>query len=458
MSKARTTTRPRVLTGGARPQPVRFDFGRLDVPGQQLLEQFDREGRKYLLGVGGIRGGKTWYGARWAIRKAITRGGIGWILVPEYEVGSEIVRKVNEVLYQHWEVVSNHHLHPFPKWHLKAHGKFGPAEIEIHSAYDPDSVMAATLSWAWLDEIGKIPGLAFRNIEQRVLSTNGPILLTGKPPAGKNWIFHEVYTPFVNGDRMYGAAVLKTDQNPHLPAAEVKRLRERWGVTSAFARRELDGEFVDPEGVVYPKFDPDLHVVGRGVVPDTFRGVWGGLDWGFAPDPAAFLVVALDHTGTWWVLHEVYEHRLTVPELARRVDAAVRQFKVTSIYADPSRPDSILQLQEAGLPVVAARKIKESNVAIQKIARLIETDRFKVLHHCANTIREFGAYRYPDKGRRDKPLGVDDHTMDALRYCVWMREPEERLPSEVVTVEQALNWREPGEPPRQRDEWVQSGY
>lgn len=437
------------------PTPIKFDFGLLDVPGQKILEKFDAEGRKYLLGVGGVRGGKSWYGVRWVLKHAFARGGKIWIIIPEYGVGSELVRLMNQILYQHWEIVSNHHEHPFPKWDLKIQGTYGPVEIEIHSAYDPDSLIAATLSAAWIDEGARISPTAFRNIEERVLSTEGPILVT-TTPRGKNWVFEELSKPFSEGNTRYGAAVLKTADNPHLPQEEIRQLRERWGMDSAYARQELEAEFVTFEGLVYAGFDLDRHVAGK--APEKFRGVWAGLDWGFAPSPAAFVVLGEDFAGIWWALHEIYAYRMAMPELAKLIEAAVRQFTIQTIWADPSQLAAVQLMQQAGIPVVPARRLLEINVGVQKIARLLERDRFKILSHCKNTIKELGLYHYPDGGKRDKPVDRDNHALDAIRYCIWMREPEERMPDEQVTVEKVLAFRDPGEPKTGATDWKQSGY
>src|SRR3990167_710516 len=434
--------------GRQAPQPLKFDFGTLKCPGQQELEKYAAEGRARLLAVGGARGGKSWYGTRRVLKWVFSRGGLGWVVIPDYSYGSEIVRLTNEVLAQHWEVVEDFHEHPFPRWRFKTVGQCGPAQIEIRSAYDPEQIRASTLSWGWMDEGAMSSFQAYRNLEQRVLSTRGPILVT-TTPRGKNWVYEQLYVPFTKDNLRYGAASLRTVDNPTLPREEIEHLLEEHGKDSAWAKQELGGEFVTFEGLVYAVFDVDRHVVGQ--APEKFRGVWAGLDWWFAPDPAALVVLGEDTQGVWWVLHEIVVYRHSIPELSRLVDGAVRQFGIKTIWADPSRPDPIRQMQATGLPVAAARKLREVNVGVQKVARLLERDRLKVLSHCRHTIKEFGLYRYPEtkpEGKESRPpVDRDNHALDSIRYCIWMGEPDERLPEEeLVTVERLREWRDPGEP------------
>lgn len=405
-----------------RVQPVRFDYGALDVPGQKVLESFRSSGRKRLLGLGGVRGGKSWYGARAVLDWAIKKGGLGWILVPEYSYAAEIVRLFNDLLYQNWEVVADHREHPFPMWRLKV-GK--GAQVEIRSAYDPDTIRAATLSWGWMDEAARQSEYAYRNLEERVLSTRGPILLT-TTPKGKNWVYKQVYSQFTKGNPEFGAALLKTVENPHLPKEEIQKLRERWASDSQYAAQELDAEFVSFEGLCY-QFDEESDAIDRANVPSMTKmhPVILGMDWGSA-DPLAILVLGKCEQ-TWYVLDEFYSQRVSLDEMAQQVKSFHQTYRFRQGWMSFERPEIAQFLRDKGLPVQTTRKM-DVGEGVSLIDTLIRQDKLKVVKSCVNTINEFGMYQYRtsregEKRPGEKPLDKWNHAMDALRYAITAESP-----------------------------------
>lgn len=94
-------------------------------------------------------------------------------------------------------------------------------------------------------------------------------------------------------------------------------------------------------------------------------------------------------------------------------------------YADPSEPQFIIKLGQAGLNVTEADNKVLPGINTVYAALQIAGDgkpRLYVKDDCFHTIREFGAYRFKDAKegtpQQDNPLKVDDHAMDALRYAL----------------------------------------
>ena len=88
------------------------------------------------------------------------------------------------------------------------------------------------------------------------------------------------------------------------------------------------------------------------------------------------------------------------------------------VFVDPSAAGFIAQLREDGVPNV--RKADNSVLeGISLISSLVENDKFRVLRICAHTIEEILSYAWDTKAAtagEDRPIKLNDHCVDALRY------------------------------------------
>ena len=55
---------------------------------------------------------------------------------------------------------------------------------------------------------------------------------------------------------------------------------------------------------------------------------------------------------------------------------------------------------------------------IQHTAQCLADGKIKVNDCCTRTIQEFGVYAWEENSAEDKPMKVNDHAMDAVRYFV----------------------------------------
>ena len=152
----------------------------------------------------------------------------------------------------------------------------------------------------------------------------------------------------------------------------------------------------------------------------NFDRIKRGLDWGYAQDPFAYIVMHYDKTRKrLYIFKEIYQTRLSNSKAAEKIKQLDPNSK--TIIADSSEPKSIKDLKDLGLKVRGAKKgpdsvdygIKFLSEEIEEI--IIDSDR------CPNAAREFLGYEtekdkdgnfkgeYPDK---------NNHTIDAARYAM----------------------------------------
>lgn len=280
-----------------------------------------------------------------------------------------------------------------------------------------------SIAWFWMDEAALIPEKAWRICIGRLRAGNYRNAFITTTPKGENWI-HDKFHPESPDqlDSVNNVLGVPSYANPHL-ALDYRRdiLSEYEG---QFAAQEVRGEFVSMEGLVYPWFDADEHVVADSAGLSQITGVYYGVDWGFHPHPAAILAVAETKTGEQFVMAEHYETRNTVDDLAELIagtsteDGMYDRYGRGPVYCDPSEPSNIETFQRHGID---ARKADNSKTpGIQHVTN--QSSDLYVHESCQSLINEFGQYRYEDGG--DEPIEKEDHALDSLRYALFTHEQQ----------------------------------
>lgn len=149
--------------------------------------------------------------------------------------------------------------------------------------------------------------------------------------------------------------------------------------------------------------------------PHLYDAIYCGLDFGFN-DPACFLKCGWKD-GDVYVLDEIYIREQTTNELIQIISEKFK--KNLRITADSSAPSAIKEFKKQGfLKIKATKKGKDS------IRAGIDWLRIRTIYineSCQNTINEITQYKYQeDKNGNvlEKPIDLNNHAMDALRYAV----------------------------------------
>ena len=152
---------------------------------------------------------------------------------------------------------------------------------------------------------------------------------------------------------------------------------------------------------------------------EAFDHRYYGLDFGFAMDPLAFVLMHYDakHEDLY-IFGEIYETKLTNRRAAGRIKAILPHPSSSTITADSAEPKSIAEMREMGLRMEGAKKGADSidfGVKWLQSRAHIYIDR----HRAPNAWREFVSYEY-DHNRDGQFISAypdaNNHTIDAARY------------------------------------------
>jgi len=222
-----------------------------------------------------------------------------------------------------------------------------------------------------------------------------------------------------NGQLRIQAWHFTIDDNPYLDPVYVENLKKSTP-EGMWYDRKIKGLWVAAEGLVYEGFDINIHRDEDITIPDEWSK-YRSIDFGFN-NPFVCLWGAVDNDNILHIYDEHYKAEKLLKYHARAMSQ--REGEWTRTVADHDRQDRF-ELADLGVSTNPAKKDVESG--IQRVAeRLVVRKNGKpgVLIHprCVNTIREFGRYVWKSttegQVKKEEPLKVHDHTMDALRYMV----------------------------------------
>ncbi len=150
----------------------------------------------------------------------------------------------------------------------------------------------------------------------------------------------------------------------------------------------------------------------------SFDRIYQGVDWGWFPDPFAFVRVHYDRAReTIYFVDEIYQNKLTNEESANRIKE--KGYTDAYITCDSAEPKSTADYRALGLPaqqaVKGAGSVDYGMKWLQR--RKIVIDRRRT----PNVYKEFVGYEY-ERNRDGEIISgypdYDNHTIDATRYAL----------------------------------------
>lgn len=284
------------------------------------------------------------------------------------------------------------------------------AKINFIALDNPGKARGARRDILFINEANLIP---YATVEQLIIRTHETVFIDYNP-TNAFWVHTEIIPK--NPDK---ALLIKSTykDNQFLPQSEVEELESRRGDgNNNFWRVYGLGELGIAEGLIFD------NVEARTITDEEIRRfdqIREGIDWGFAVDPFVF---AKGHYNrkqrALYLFDEIYKVGLSNENAIPMVWE--KHTRSAEIVADSEEPKSIYDFQNAGLPVVKARKGAGSvNFGIKKLLGLLHI--YIDPKRCPNAYNEFINYAYEeDKDGNYKSQYPDknNHYIDATRYML----------------------------------------
>jgi hypothetical protein len=320
--------------------------------------------------------------------------------------------------------------------------------VYFRTETDPDSIVGIPRVRAgWLDEAGKLRLYFWENYNARAASVGAKTLLTTSPYS-RNWLYKDFIKPIKSGKKKDVLLIQAASwENPyHSLYDETKREKMRASMDPRRFDMLFGGEWGQMAGLVYDCFDEDQNIVEPFQLPVGTK-YYGGVDWGYAPDPFVLKVRAITPDNRHYSVSEFVQTRMTISDIVKALKQKSEVFDIKTFYCDPSQPGYIEELNRAGLPAIGADNDIARGVDLQY--ELIKSRRWKLFKGLnPHTEDELSTYHWPEdvelkpdqSSKEIKPVGQDDHCLDCERYLTisLYRSGQKlvpRVPGEVKTQE-----------------------
>lgn len=277
-----------------------------------------------------------------------------------------------------------------------------------------------TASLAYCDEITLMPEGFFTQLLARLSVPGARLLGTTNPDSPRHW-FKVGYLDRQN-ELDLASWHFRLADNPSLSPAYVAALSAEY--SGLWRRRMIDGAWVIAEGAVFDMYDEQRHVVPE--LP-PMRRYWTGVDYGTV-NPFAALTLGLGDDGRLYVTSEwrhdsrAAHRQLTDAQYSRAVREWLDDLDVEPewTFVDPSASSFSTQLWADGHPGVTKAK-NDVIDGIRSVASALDAGLLLIHESCEGLLAELPEYVWSDEAAargEDRPVKLNDHSVDALRYVV----------------------------------------
>lgn len=396
------------------------------------IQSFNEANKRFNIWVGAVRSGKTYS----SILKLID-------VIKNGPPGNGMIIGVNRDTIQRNVLLELYKFLGFsPPATKTTETKLYGRNIYFVGAHDEGAVrriQGSTLAFAYVDEATCIPSPFWRMLLSRLSVKGAQLLATCNPEGPAHWLKKEYIDRAGELDLAHWSFNL--DDNPSLDEKYKADLKAEY--TGMWYKRYILGEWAVAHGLVYDSYD-EMNQYENLPMHPNYRVV--GIDYGTTNATAAVMVGI---SPTIWpqirVEKEYYYDSLKKgrskndAELADDIKEFIGYHDVRSVYIDPAAASLKLELRRRDLPVLDA--VNDVLLGLKHVSKFIGGKNL-VIHKSCVTLREhIQSYAWDPKAAdrgEDKPIKVNDHICDALRYAIASAFPSGELshPDENLTIDQ----------------------
>lgn len=278
-------------------------------------------------------------------------------------------------------------------------------------------IRGASIKYCYGDETADWSEAVFELLKSRLDKDYSCFDGTFNPQNPSHWL-----KKFLDSDADIFSQTYTIDDNPFLPAAFVEALKKEYAGTVYYGRYIL-GEWTQAEGMIYPMYLDAL------IKP--FEARWQeyaiSCDYG---TQNAFAALMWARSGNAWYLIAEYRYSGRDEQRQKTDDDYVRDMEWfvervperkregMLMIIDPSAASFIAAVRRSRYAFRVRKANNDVKSGIQDTAVCMQRGNIRIFDTNKETIKELEGYVWDSKQSEDKPVKVNDHMMDAMRYFV----------------------------------------
>lgn len=294
-----------------------------------------------------------------------------------------------------------------------------------------EKFQGSSLDFVWFDE--EPPKDIYDECKMRVIDKDGDIFGTMTPLKGLTFIYDEIYLN-LNQSKNVWYEFMEWMDNPFLDKRVLEELSTSLSSDQLESRRY--GRFKQNEGLVYPEFDENIHVIDPFPIPSEWQDILS-IDPGLN-NPLSCHWYAVDYDNVVYVVAEHFEakkdvayHAQKIKEISKALNWKKNKNGCIEALIDPAANQKTLSSIKSVSELFYEHQIavnpnvnKDMFSGISRVREYLKVidgrSKIYIFRNCVNLIRELKSYWW---GEGDRPKKTDDHALDELRYYL-MRKPE----------------------------------
>lgn len=207
--------------------------------------------------------------------------------------------------------------------------------------------------------------------------------------------------------------------NPFLDKGFVDSLCKEYA-GSVYYKRYILGEWALAEGLVYPMFSREKHVVKGAIEYHRNSQYYVSIDYGTV-NPFAIGIFEFDGRKSTMIKEFHHrggtENRVDNEKYYKDMCETIGKIPIEYILVDPSAAGFIETINKYAKYIVKRADNDVLN-GIQEVTKYLNMGLLKIHESCTETLKEFEGYAWDDK-HDDEVIKENDHHMDLTRYYIW---------------------------------------
>lgn len=293
-------------------------------------------------------------------------------------------------------------------------------------AGDEKLIKGNTYGTAYITEANECSKIFIQEVFDRTLSSpDRKIFHDLNPKAEAHWYYQDVLNFHeeklkANPDYGLNYGHFTIADNMSISDDQLRAVLATYDRKSVWYARDILGQRKMAEGLVYPMFSTEKHVV-KGVIPYSSRHrYYVSIDYGTVNPFAAGL----------WDFDPVSHKAIMIRELYYRGGSANRtdnegyyrllkrligDIKIEYIIIDPSA-SSMIETIEKYAEWLVVRADNDVLNGIQDVTKFLNMGLLLFHESCKETFKEFDQYSWDEESGEDAVIKEFDHSMDMIRY------------------------------------------
>jgi phage terminase large subunit len=262
---------------------------------------------------------------------------------------------------------------------------------------------------------------------------------TNPDGVGLQWFKNTFILPWRAGKQQYSRYFFASyKDNPFLSREYIRYLE---GLKGPLGKAWRDGDFDAFEGMAFPNWDYDVHVIDPFSIPEHWVK-WRAVDWGYANPWCCYWFAKEPDTGRIYVYREAYQNYLTDTQQAQMIlDMTTQDERITLTFADPSMwtsknmegriSSTYDEYRDKGVLLTKADNDRLGGKRkVDRVLGMLPDGRpgLQIFRTCDNLTRTLPLLVFDDVHTEDVDTDQEDHAYDCLKYGLSNVKPP-RLPS-----------------------------